>query len=94
MSEPTEFEIKRSAKKMKESEEDSESVLSVRDLLLSMIADIDDGGISPDTVIVIHLDSKDEAQWAQGYYATGCRSSQRITMAEVAKTQFLKDMGY
>lgn len=83
----------RSLNAIKANREADNTLLSVREMLLDVVADIDAGLISPNKAFVITVNDED-GQYALNWGACNARSSEMISMCEVAKTVLLQCMGY
>jgi len=83
----------RSLNAIKASRQDDNTLLTVKELLLDMVADIDAGTLSPTKAFLIFVNDTDgnyELNWG----ACNAKSTDMIAMCEVAKTELFAAMGF
>lgn len=83
----------RSLNAIKASREDDNTLLTVKEMLLDIVADIDAGMLSPNKAFLIMVRDEDggyDLNWG----ACNARSSEMIAMCEVAKAELLAAMGF
>lgn len=66
---------------------------AVDQMCLECIEDIKNGDRGNETALILTLD-KTNNQYKSGYYIAGMTMSEAISLLEVVKATFLKEMGY
>ena len=83
----------RSINAIRADRENDNTLLSPRDLMFDVVADIDDGTVSPTKAFVIVVDDAD-GQYRLNWFASNAKASEIISMCEAAKIHMLKAMGF
>lgn len=83
----------RSLNAIKADRENDNTLLSPKEMMLDVVADIDAGKLAPTKAIVITLDDAD-GSYALNWHTCNARCSDMIAMAEVMKAMLLSQMGY
>jgi len=71
-------------------------LISPRELLENAIRSIDNGTISPDKIIIVHLrteSDESDSLYDVGYFISNMRTSEVVSLLEVMKTYMLDILG-
>lgn len=83
----------RSLNAIKATREADNSLMTVKEMLLDMVADIDAGMMSPNKAFLIMVRDQDDG-YDLNWGACNARSSEMIAMCEVAESELLAAMGF
>lgn len=73
--------------------DEGNTLLTVKEMLLDIVADIDAGMLSPNKAFLIMVRDEDDG-YDLNWGACNARSSEMIAMCEVAKSELLAAMGF